>query len=101
MVASGKLVDILGFELKGWEVVVANVTADSRAEIETRARQVTPLADGRFMVDLPPTADPSRLVHELSGRGIELVSINPVRDTLEDYFVQTVAAAAPRQTGGV
>ena len=101
MVASGKLVDILAFELKGWELVVANVTADTRAELEQRARQVTPLADGRLMVDLPPTADPSRLVHELSGRGLELVSLNPVRDTLEDYFVKTVAAAAPRQTGGV
>jgi ABC-2 type transport system ATP-binding protein len=101
MVASGRLVDMLGFELKGWELVVANVTADTRAELEQRARQVTALADGRFMVDLPTTADPSRLLHELSGRGIEMVSLNPVRDTLEDYFVQTVAAAAPRQTGGV
>jgi hypothetical protein len=53
------------------------------------------------MVDLPPGADPSRLMHELSGLGLEVVSLNPVRDTLEDYFVQSVAAAAPRPTGGV
>ena len=62
---------------------------------------MTPLAHGRFMVDLSPDADPPRLMHELGGRGIEVVSLNPVRDTLEDYFVQTVAAAAPRPTGGV
>ena len=66
-----------------------------------RARRVTPLAHGRFMVDLPADGDPSSLMHELSGRGIEVVSLNPVRETLEDYFVQTVAAAMPRQTGGV
>ena len=52
------------------------------------------------MLDLPPDADPSRLMHELSGRGIELVSLNPVRETLEDYFVHTVAAAAPRPISG-
>jgi len=101
MVASGKLTDILSFGLKGWELVVANVTDEVRAELEKRARQVTPLAHGRFMVDLSPDADPPRLMHELGGRGIEVVSLNPVRDTLEDYFVQTVAAAAPRPTGGV
>lgn len=101
MVASGKLTEILAFELKGWELVVANVTDAARAELEKRARQVTALAHGRFMIDLPADADPSRLMSELSGRGIEVVSLNPVRETLEDYFVQTVGAAAPRQTGGV
>jgi len=101
MVASGKLTDILAFELKGWELIVANVTDDMRAELERRARRVTLLAHGRYMLDMAPDADPSRLLHELSGRGIEVVSLNPVRETLEDYFVQTVAAAMPRQTGGV
>ncbi len=81
--------------------MVANVTDQTRAELEKRARQVTPLAHGRFMVDLPADAEPSRLMHELSGRGIEVVSLNPVRETLEDYFVQTVAAAEPRAIGGV
>lgn len=101
MVASGKLTEILAFELKGWELVVAGVTDEVRAELEKRARQVTPLAHGRYMVELPADADASRLMHELSGRGAEVVSLNPVRETLEDYFVQTVAAAAPRPTGGV
>jgi ABC-2 type transport system ATP-binding protein len=101
MVTSGKLTDILAFELKGWELVVAHVGDDTRSELAARARQVTPLAPGRFMLDLPPDTDPSRLMHELAGRGIEVVSLNPVRETLEDYFVRTVGAAAPRQTGGV
>jgi len=101
MVASGKLAEILAFELKGWELVVANVSDEARAELEKRVRQVTPLAHGRCMLDLSPDADPSRLMHELSGRGVEVVSLNPVRETLEDYFLQAVKAAAPRQTGGV
>jgi hypothetical protein len=28
-----------------------------------------------------------------------VVSLNPVRETLEDYFVQTVAAVPARETG--
>ena len=101
MVTSGKLTDILAFELKGWELLVAHVGDEMQSELATRARQVTPLAPGRFMLDLPPDTDPSRLMHELAGHGIEVVSLNPVRETLEDYFVRTVGAAAPRQTGGV
>ncbi len=101
MVTSGKLAEILAFELKGWELIVANVNDEVRAELETRARQVTLLAHGRYMLDVSPDADPSRLMHELSGRGIEVVSLNPVRETLEDYFVQTVAAAERRPPGGL
>ena len=101
MVASGKLTEILAFELKGWELIVANVSDDIRAGLEKRARQVTALAHGRLMVELRAEDEPSRLMHELSGRGVEIVSLNPVRETLEDYFVQTVAAATPRSTGGL
>jgi hypothetical protein len=34
---------------------------------------------------------------ELAGRGVTVVSLNPVRETLEDYFVQQIQGAAPRQ----
>ena len=42
-------------------------------------------------------AEPERLVAELRLRGGRFVSLNPVRTTLEDYFVQQVEArqAAP------
>ena len=101
LVASGRLSDILAFELKGWELVVANMPDDVRAELERRVRRVTPLADGRFTIDAAADADPARLIHELAGRGVKIVSLNPVRATLEEYFVQSVQAASPRQTGGL
>jgi hypothetical protein len=31
--------------------------------------------------------------------GAKVISLNPLRETLEDYFVQSVSAAANRQTG--
>jgi hypothetical protein len=52
-------------------------------------------------VDLPADAQPERLMHELAGRGVQVVSLNPLRETLEDYFVHAVAEAAPRDTRGI
>jgi hypothetical protein len=37
------------------------------------------------------------LIAELRASGASLVSLNPIRETLEEYFVKQVAAAEPRQ----
>ena len=52
------------------------------------------------MVDLPPDADPARLMTSCGGRGTSVVSLNPLRETLEDYFVQTVARGRAAPDGG-
>jgi ABC-2 type transport system ATP-binding protein len=99
LVASGRLSDILAFELRGWELVVANLSDELRAALAPRARTMTALAHGRFTVELPPQEMPEAVLRELARGGAQLVSLNPVRETLEDYFVQSVGAAASRQTG--
>jgi ABC-2 type transport system ATP-binding protein len=99
LVSTGRLADILAFELRGWDLVLANVPDDLRHSLESRARSVTALAHGRFAVELPPEIVPGALLHELSRREVQVVSLNPIRETLEDYFVRTVGAAAPRPTG--
>ncbi len=96
MVASGRVSDMIAFELKGWEMVVADLSDDAARALAARARTVTPIAHGRFALDLPPDAEPERLMGELRASGATLVSLNPVRETLEDYFVQQVNAARPR-----
>ena len=96
MVASGRVSDMIAFELKGWEMVVADLSDDAARALAVRARTVTPIAHGRFALDLPPDAEPERLMGELRACGATLVSLNPVRETLEDYFVQQVNAARPR-----
>jgi ABC-2 type transport system ATP-binding protein len=101
LVSTGRLSEILAFETKGWDLVLADVPEDLRHVLEARARSVTALAHGRFAVELPPDLAPAPLLHELEHRGVQVVSLNPVRETLEDYFVRTVGAAAPRRTGGL
>ena len=100
LVASGPLSDILAFELKGWELVVA-CGPRLHADLATFARTVTPLGDGHVLLHLAPDAEPDRVVGELTRRGAHLVSLNPVRETLEDYFVQVVGATAARDASGV
>jgi ABC-2 type transport system ATP-binding protein len=99
LVAAGRLSEILAFELRGWELVVANLSDELRASLAPRARAMTALAHGRFTVELPPEETPEEVLHELAQGGAQLVSLNPVRETLEDYFVQSVGAAASRHTG--
>ena len=101
LVASGPLSEILGFELKGWELVLAGVGAGLRPDLDQVARRVTPLSDGHVMLHLAPDAEPDRLLGELTRRGAHVVSLNPVRETLEDYSVQVVGASASRGPGGL
>jgi ABC-2 type transport system ATP-binding protein len=99
LVASGHLSEILAFELRGWEVVVANLDDGLRDRLAPQVRGITALAHGRYTIELAPDASPERFVHELAASGAQVVSLNPLRETLEDYFVQSVGAAAARETG--
>jgi hypothetical protein len=41
------------------------------------------------------TPPPERTLAELVGQGASLVSLTPMRDTLEDFFVRQVSGAQP------
>jgi len=91
LAASGRLSDLLAFQLRGWEMVVAGVTPEMLGRIAQRVARVTEISAGRYMLEIPQDQQPERLLPELSAGGASLISINPVRDSLEDFFVQRVA----------
>jgi len=99
LVASGRLDELLAFELQGWELVVANVDAALQADLSSRFSGVTPLSHGRVALHLPPDAEPERAIAQLRAAGAHVESLNPVRHTLEDFFIEHVRDAAPRPTG--
>ena len=101
LVASGPLSEVLAMELKGWELVIAGVSDALRPDLARLARQVTALSDGHLMLHLAPDAEPDRLLGELTARGAHIVSLNPVRETLEDYFMQVVGSAEARDSRSV
>lgn len=99
--AQGRLSDLVGFELKGWELVVADLPDTRRAALEASGVRLTPIAHDRYTLDLPPTPGPEPFIAELARDGVRVVSLNPVHDTLEDLFVREVAVGGARDTGGL
>ncbi|NOT43982.1 MAG: ABC transporter ATP-binding protein [Acidobacteria bacterium] len=93
LAAEGQLSELLAFSVRGWELVVS----DLRDEALEHARRVgviagvTPLGQGRFALDLPRDSSPERVLADLTAHGAQLVSLNPLRETLEEYFVRQVA----------
>ena len=100
LAASGRLTEILAFQARGWELVMANVADAAVAALGSRVRLAVRLGDGRYAFELPLDPAPERLVAQLTADGARLISLNPIRDTLEDFFVRQVStpeATAPRR----
>ena len=100
LVAQGALSDMLAFQARGWELVVSSVpdALIERFRRTARFERMTTLGPERYSIELPLTEAPERVFAELSSGGAQLVSVNPLRDTLEDFFMRRVAAA-PKQRG--
>jgi ABC-2 type transport system ATP-binding protein len=95
LAASGALAEMVPFRIRGWDVVLAGVTADAAAALAARG-VTTAIGDGRYHVVLPATSSSEEAVAFAKSAGAELVSINPVRDTLEDFFLAHVQKSARR-----
>ena len=91
LAAAGRLTDMLAFQVRGWELVVANLRPEVAAKVGPRAQRVTEIAADRYAIELPLSEAPERVLSELMATGATLVSLNPIRDTLEDFFVRRVA----------
>lgn len=92
LVTSGKLTEMLAFRIHGWEVVAAGVNADLLASLAPRVTSTTRIGDERYTFDLPIEPGPDRFVADIAAAGGTLISLNPLRETLEDLFVRQVTA---------
>jgi ABC-2 type transport system ATP-binding protein len=92
LVASGHLTDMIAFRATGWELVVGGLDAARIERLGSRIRKATPIGEGRSVLELPLDPPPERLLAELVAGGAHLISLNPIRQTLEDFFVQQVTA---------
>jgi ABC-2 type transport system ATP-binding protein len=97
LVTSGRLSEILAFDVSGWELVMANLEPGALPALGPRVRTITRISDGRYAIELAADQEPERMVAELRSKGGRFMSLNPLRTTLEDYFVRQVTArkAAP------
>jgi ABC-2 type transport system ATP-binding protein len=100
LAAAGRLTDILAFQVRGWELIVSELRAEVLDRIRPRLRRATEISPLRYTLELPLDEPPDRMLSELVAAGASLVSLLPLRDTLEDFFVRRVAemGAGARQT---
>jgi ABC-2 type transport system ATP-binding protein len=96
LMKSGRLSDMLDLQANGWELVVGSVTEPLAKTLASKARRMTPISEGRFTVELPLDPPPDRIVSEVAAAGGTVVSLNPLRETLEDIFVEQVAKSGER-----
>ncbi|MBM3817398.1 MAG: ABC transporter ATP-binding protein [Acidimicrobiia bacterium] len=94
LVTSGSLADMLAFQLRGWELVVTGLTTEAleHARGLGRITKATLLGGDRYALELPLSTPPDRILADLTAHGAQLGSLNPVRETLEDFFMRQVAA---------
>ena len=70
------------------------------ARLKPRVTKATALGDGRFSLELPTSTTPEQIIPELVATGARVVSLNPIRGTLEDIFVEQVRAADTDRLAG-
>ncbi|MBM3771690.1 MAG: ABC transporter ATP-binding protein [Acidimicrobiia bacterium] len=92
LLTEGRLADMLAFRAHGWELVVEHVTESALRSLEAQAHRVVQISGGRYQAELPLEPGPDRVLSQLTASGAALVSLNPIRQTLEDLFVQQVRA---------
>jgi ABC-2 type transport system ATP-binding protein len=100
LAAAGRLSEILAFEVRGWELVMAGLKPDVVARLGPRVMTVTEISKERYALELSLEQPPERVLADLVATGATLVSLNPVRETLEDFFVRHVADTKQRDHAG-
>ncbi len=90
LVASGRLTEMVPFRATGWELVIARASEAAIAALGPRVTRAVRIDEGRYALELPLDVAPEQLLGQLTSAGAELVSLNPIRQTLEDFFVQQV-----------
>jgi ABC-2 type transport system ATP-binding protein len=103
LAAAGRLTDMMAFEVHGWELVMDGLSPEVVERLRPQARSVREISPGRYSIEIAAELAPHKVLADLVATGATLISLNPVRDTLEDFFVKWVAKAGtarPTEIGG-
>jgi ABC-2 type transport system ATP-binding protein len=96
LMAAGALADILAVRMLGWEIVVDGLAAPPdtlRVPLAIHIQKVTKIDEQRYALEVAPHVKPEEAIAQVLGRTGRLISVNPIRETLEDFFVRQVADA--------
>jgi ABC-2 type transport system ATP-binding protein len=96
LVACGALADLTNTGADGWEIIAADVPPAAADAWRAELRRVTEIAPGRYRLEVASTMRPEPVIATLTEQGASLISVNPLRTTLEDVFVASVARTQPQ-----
>jgi len=99
LIAAGSVNEMVPFRIRGWDLVVGGLTAAALSELTAAGAVARQIADGRSHVLLPETMSLDMAMARITTAGGQLVSVNPVRDTLEDFFMARVRQTDGREVG--
>jgi ABC-2 type transport system ATP-binding protein len=90
LVASGMLAEMVPFRIRGWDLVFDHLPAAGAAALQQAGAAVTRISEDRYHVVLAEAAAPDAVMAMGRAHGAHLLSLNPIRDTLEDFFLAQV-----------
>jgi ABC-2 type transport system ATP-binding protein len=90
LVASGALTELTAAGRRGNEVIASNVTDGLAASMAARVSKMTRIGDGRYAFDLKTEEAVEPFIASLAASGAFLVSVQPLRTSLEDVFMESV-----------
>ena len=101
LATSGRLSEMEGYEVRGWEVVMTGVVAELADRARTEGAKATEVSPGRWTFELTRQMRPEPFIGTLAASGATLVSVSPIHTTLEDIFVAQVARAGSAREGAL
>jgi ABC-2 type transport system ATP-binding protein len=93
LVETGALNDILKVKIVGHEIILARVDRDHIAELQ-KMSESTVLTGDRLQLRAAGHEELAAILSYALRRGAELVSVNPIRPSLEDFFFREVTDKA-------
>jgi ABC-2 type transport system ATP-binding protein len=97
LVAAGNVSELVPFRIRGWDLVVSGLSAGAVTELGAEGAVTRQIADVRHQIILPETTSLETAIARITNVGGQLVSVNPVRDTLEDFFMARVRETDDRE----
>jgi ABC-2 type transport system ATP-binding protein len=88
--AVGALQEILKVKIEGHEIILAGTDAAASRDLEKMCESMTPIGD-RLRLRAATSAQVAAILAYAMAHGAELISANPIRPSLEDYFVRKVS----------
>jgi ABC-2 type transport system ATP-binding protein len=94
--ASGALNEILNIRIQEHEVILSGASGRLEEELAGKSTQSVQLGD-RLSLRVASQAQVSELLALALSQGAELISVNPVRPSLEDYFVHEISGSSRQE----